>query len=145
MENTLIDDVFTSQNVANRRPSSSRIHFPSNSLSKQGRLRSELPKAPSPMTPPVRTGSPLNPHKVHQTMDLGRRPRSSQADIHVASLDSSVRQRRKPSLGHGDTTRDLLDLSGDETVEVGVFSNEYDLCKWHMPGLASKIYYILTN
>ena len=124
MENTFPDDVFTSWNVVNRRPSS-RTQFPSNNHSlaaRQGRLRSELPKLPSSLTPPVRRGSPLNPQKVHQAMDLGRRPRSSQADIPV---DPSLRQKRRPSIGLGNTT---LDLSGDEESEVGVFSNEYDLC-----------------
>ena len=128
MENILPDDVFTSWNVANRRPSSSRTQFPSNShsLPRQGRLRSELPHMPSSLTPPVRRGSPLNPQKVHQSTDLGRR-RSSQADMPVASPDSSLRQRRRPSIGLGDTTRGL-DLSEDEASEIGVFSNEYDLC-----------------
>jgi len=136
MENALPDDVFTSRNVVNRRPSSSRIHFPSNnhSLARQGRLRSEVPK-----TPPVRRGSPLNPHKVHQAMDLGRRQRSSQADMAVAPTDSSPRQRRNPSIGLVDPTRDS-DMSADEALEVGVFSNEYDLCMWQVLALASKFY-----
>lgn len=133
MENSLPDDVFTfPRNVANRRPSSSRTQFHSNNHSlaaRQARLRSELPKMPSSMMPPVRKGSPLNPQKVHQATDSGRRPRSSQADIPVASTESSVYRRRRPSNGLGDTTRDL-DLSADEEL-VGVFSNEYDLCTCH--------------
>jgi hypothetical protein len=80
---------------------------------------------PSPMTPPVRRGSPLNPQKVHQANDLGRRPRSSQADM----SESSLHHRRRLSTGFGDAMQDL-DLSADEELEaeVGVFSNEYDLC-----------------
>ena len=133
MENTLSDDVFTfPRNVANRRPSSSRTQFHPNNHSlaaRQGRLRSDLAKMPSSMTPPVRRGSPLNPQKVHQAIDLGRRPRSSQADMPVASTESSLHHRRRLSTGFGDTMQDL-DLSADEELEaeVGVFSNEYDLC-----------------
>jgi hypothetical protein len=138
MEDILPDDVF---NVANRRPSSSRTQFPSNShsLPRQGRLHSELPHMPSSLTPPVRRGSPLNPQKVHQSTDLGRR-RSSQADMPVASPDPSLRQRRRPSVGLSDTTRGL-DLSEDEALEIGVFSNEYDLCTWHAPALAFEMDY----
>ena len=84
---------------------------------------------PSPMTPPVRRGSPLNPQKVHQAIDLGRRPRSSQADMSVTSTESSLHHRRRLSTGFGDAMQDL-DLSADEELEaeIGVFSNEYDLC-----------------
>ena len=133
MENTLPDDVFTfPRNVANRRPSSSRTQFHPNNHSittRQGRLRSDLAKIPSSMTPPVRRGSPLNPQKVHQAIDSGRRPRSSQADMPVASTESSLHHRRRLSTGFGDAMQDL-DLSPDEDLEaeVGVFSNEYDLC-----------------
>ena len=133
MENTLPDDVFTfPRNATNRRASSSRTQFHSNNHSlaaRQGRLRSDLPKMPSSMTPPVRRGSPLNPQKVHQAIDLGRRPRSSQADMPVASTESPLHHRRRLSTGLGDAIQDL-DLSADEELEaeVGVFSNEYDLC-----------------
>jgi hypothetical protein len=143
MENTLPDDVFTSpRNVVNRRPSSSRTQLHSHNPSlaaRQGRLRSELPNMSSSTTPPVRRGSPLNPQKVqHQAMDLGRRPRSSHADIPITFTESSLRHRRRPSTSLGDTTRDL-DFSADEElgVEVGAFSNEYDLCMCHTPPLAS--------
>jgi hypothetical protein len=80
----------------------------------------------------VRRGSPLNPQKGHQAIDLGRR-RSSQADIPVASTESSFHHRRRMSssgygAGYGDALQDL-DLSAEELeAEVGVFSNEYDLC-----------------
>jgi hypothetical protein len=79
----------------------------------------------------VRRGSPLNPQKVHQAMDLGRRPRSSQADRPVPS-ELSPLHRQRPSTGLGDTTRDL-DWPADEEfgAEVGVFSDEYDLCMCH--------------
>lgn len=132
MENALPDDVFTfPRNVANRRPSSSRSQFHSNNhnlAARQGRLRSDLSKMPSSLTPPVRRGSPLNPQKVHQAIDLGRR-RPSQADMTVASTESSHHHRRRLTAGLGDTKQDL-DLSADEELEaeVGVFSNEYDLC-----------------
>lgn len=129
MENTLPDDVFTyPRNAANRRPSSSRSQFHSNTHSlaaRQGRLRSDLAKMP---TPPARRGSPLNPQKVHPAIDLGRR-RSSQVDMPVASTEPPHHQRRRPSTGLGDAMQDL-DLFADEELEaeVGVFSNEYDLC-----------------
>lgn len=134
MENTLPDDVvtFPRNEVVNRRPSSSRIQFHSNSHSlaaRQARRRSEVP---SSVTLPARRGSPLNPQKVHQAMELGRRPRSSQADMPIASTESSPRHRRRPSTGIGDTTGDL-DLPANEEFggEVGVFSDEYDLCMCH--------------
>lgn len=144
MENTP-DDVFTlPRNVANRRPSSSRTQFHSNNHSlsaRQGRLRSDLTKIPSSMSPPVRRGSPLNPQKAHHAVDLGRR-RSSQADMPVASTESSLHHRTRLSTGLGDTMHDL-DLSADEELqaEVGIFSNEYDLCMCHTPALISKIHY----
>lgn len=84
---------------------------------------------PSSMTPPMRRGPSLNPQKVHQAINLGRRPRSSQADLPVASTESSPHHRRRLSTGLGDAMQDL-DLSADKELEaeVGVFSNEYDLC-----------------
>lgn len=130
MENTLPDNVFTfPRNVTNRRSSSSRTSNNHSLAARQGRLRSDLAKMPSSMTPPVRRGSPLNPLKVHQAIDLGRRPRSSQADMPVASTESPLHHRRRMSTGLGDAMQDL-DLSADEELEaeVGVFSNEYDLC-----------------
>ena len=138
MESTPPDDVFTFPR--NRRPSSSRTQFHSNNHSlaaRQGRLRSDLAKMP---TLPVRRGSPLNPQKVHQAIDLGRR-RSPQADMPVVSPESSFHHRRRPSYtGVGDAMQDL-DLSADEELEaeVGVFSNEYDLCMWHALTLISEI------
>ena len=80
------------------------------------------------MTPPARRGSPLNPQKVHQAIDLGRR-RSSQADMPVASTESSLHHRPRLPTGLGDAMQDL-DLTPDEELEaeVGIFSNEYDLC-----------------
>jgi hypothetical protein len=122
--------VFTfPRNVVNRRPSSSRHSNNQSLAARQGRLRPELHKMPSSLTPPVRRGSPLNPQKVHQAMELGRRPRSSHTDMPVASTESSPRHWRRPSTALGDTARDL-DLSQD-VEEVGVFSNEYDLCMCH--------------
>ena len=47
--------------------------------------------------------------------------------MRVISTDSSLRQRRRSSSGLVDATT-TLDVSPDEALEVGVFSNEYDLC-----------------
>ncbi|KAF8167673.1 hypothetical protein B0H34DRAFT_682662 [Crassisporium funariophilum] len=134
MENThypaLDDDVFTSRDVPHQRMPTSRMPINDSSSSRRGRLRPEAPKTLQGVYPPVRRGSPLNPQKGNQVMDSRRRPWPS--DVLVPPVDSTSRQRKNTSLGLGDNTRmDAVtrdpSLAQDGELEVGVFSNEYDL------------------
>lgn len=131
MENTQVpvvdDDVFSSRTSSNR-ASSSRIHFPLNEPgpSRPGlRPWSESQKLLSGVAPPVRRGSPLNPQNVGQSADTRRRP---------SATPESPRHRRNLSLNNGKVARTQSTL--DEThihirdeLEMGLFSDEYDLCE----------------
>ena len=112
------DDVFSSRDsttVSQRASSSSRQHIS---------LHDPTPSRPRPpqkthlgLTPPLRRGSPLNPQNVNQNLEIRRRPLSS---------DSPPRSRRQTS----SITRIADSLSTDSPdtdLEIGAFSNEYDL------------------
>jgi len=134
MENTqlpfLEDDVFSSRDSTGQRTLSSRIHFPLNDPI-LNRPRSAQ-KTHSGLTPPVRHGSPLNPLNANPTMDTRRRPWPSDPPVAGSSMDSSPRHRRAHTQGLIGMSR-MSDSAGDSNVsedvelEVGVFSNEYDL------------------
>ena len=145
MENTQLPtlevDVFNSRDPTNQRASSSRIHFPSNDpIFNRPRSAQMHPG----LSPPVRRGSPLNPLNVVQPMDSRRRPWPADASV----LEASPRHRRGHSQAVGNSSR-LVDFPGDSNMlqdaelEVGVFSNEYDLGVSH--SLHTKIGTLLTE
>lgn len=131
MENTQVpvvdDDVFSSKTSSNR-PSSSRIHFPLNEPGPSRpsiRPRPESQKLLSGMTPPIRRGSPLNPQNVGQSTDMRRRP---------SATPDSPRHRRNLSFSNGRTQRTQSTLDDThmyihDELEMGLFSDEYDLCE----------------
>ncbi|CAA7265940.1 unnamed protein product [Cyclocybe aegerita] len=135
MENTHLpgieDDVFGSRDAPNQRLSPSRNHFtPSDPISTRPiRHRPEVQKTHTGLTPPVRRGSPLNPQNIAQAE---ARRRSRPPDVALPSSDSSSRHRRTVSHSLGTMAR-IPDFFGgalggqDAELEVGVFSNEYDL------------------
>jgi len=128
MENTEIpsmeDDIFTPRDTPNPKPSSSRIHFPLHEPSsfRPVRHRPDASKGLA-FTPPVRRGSPLNPQNANQLADPRRRAWAS--DLPPGSPESSLsRHRRNPPMGPRSLT---LSTPPDNELEVGVFSDEYDL------------------
>ena len=139
MENTeipsMVDDIFTSRDAPNPKPSSSRIHFPLHepSSSRPVRHRPDVPKGFTAFTPPVRRGSPLNPQNANQLSDPRRRAWPS--ELPPASPESSLsRHRRNPSIRPRSLTRlESLPTPPDSELEVGVFSDEYDLGGFVIP------------
>ena len=111
------DDVFSSRDstTVSQRASSSRHH-----ISQHDPIQSR-PRPPQKthagLTSPLRRGSPLNPQNVNQSPEIRRRPLSS---------DSPPRSRRQTPAS---ITR-MADSSTDgpdTDLEIGGFSNEYDL------------------
>lgn len=111
------DDIFSSRDsttVSQRASSSRRPISPHDPT--QSRPRPPQ-KVHTGLTSPLRRGSPLNPQNVNQNPEIRRRPLSS---------DSPPRSRRQTSAS---VTR-MADSSTDgpdTDLEIGVFSNEYDL------------------
>ena len=141
MENTEIlsvEDDHTPRDAPNTKPSSSRIHFPLHepSSSRPVRYRPDAPKGFTTLTPPVRRGSPLNPQNASDP-----RRRAWPADLPPASPESPLsRQRKSPSVG-GSTRHELLSTAPDS--ELGVFSDEYDLCGFGFFSFGAEIKLIL--
>ncbi|KAF4623496.1 hypothetical protein D9613_002205 [Agrocybe pediades] len=131
MENTLpvnaeSNDVFSSSKDSSPNwPSPSRIHFSTNEAtsSRSPRLRPDGPKLPSGLTPPIRRGSPLNPHNFGQAQEPRRRPWPSD----TSAGDSLPRHRRNTSFNLGAASQRMDTVSLEAGQEVGVFSDEYDL------------------
>lgn len=124
------NDVFSSKEASTHWSSTSRIHFPAHEVisTRPSRHRPEGSKLPSGLTPPIRRGSPLNPQNVSQVPDSRRRPWPS--DALLVSPDSLSRHRRNTSFNLGPTPRIESVPPSDVGPEVGVFSDEYDLCEY---------------
>lgn len=132
------DDLFFQKREAStsniNTPSSpvARQHFPSpleGSIARQSRQYPEYPQKSYGLgfPPPVRRGSPLNPQKNSHR-------RSVQSNVSL--LDSPpLRHRRVPSPGVVDMGSPNL----EQDVDVGVFSNEYDLGGWSTVMLHSSL------
>ncbi len=120
------DDVF-SPRANTARSSSIRIHFPANNsigVNRQIRTRPDSQHSLSGLTPPLRRGSPLNPHNINQPMDS--RFVAWPVDPTFSSVDPSSWPRRNSSYSQANNVR--LDLQQqDFPLESGVFSDEYDL------------------
>ncbi|KJA25846.1 hypothetical protein HYPSUDRAFT_134350 [Hypholoma sublateritium FD-334 SS-4] len=117
------DDVFSSR-ANTTRPSPARIHFPTNNNIGINRSTRTRPDSLSGFTPPLRRGSPLNPHNTNQPID-------SQfvawpVDPTFSSVDPSSWPRRNPSFGQVNNVR-LDSQQQDFPLESNVFSDEYDL------------------
>ncbi|KAF9527706.1 hypothetical protein CPB83DRAFT_767869 [Crepidotus variabilis] len=123
------EDVFGAQHSSlspnQRESSSSRLYVPQHDTT-QIRPRSSA-KSNSGLTPPVRRGSPLNPQNVNSSSPSGRR--SWQPDPTSSPSDSSLRHKKVPSNLATSLARitDPPSTEGDTELEIGVFSNEYDL------------------
>lgn len=107
-----------------------RAHFPPNDMYsvRPSRPRTEGPKLPSGLTPPVRRGSPLNPQNANHATDPRRRPRPS--GVLLVSPDALSRHRRTTSFTQGSLGRldSEFNTMHDVEPEGGAFSDEYDLC-----------------
>jgi hypothetical protein len=117
----------------------SRIHFPADDPS-PSRLRHFPPETPPKTSPlafrssPVRRNSPLNPQATAFTVNARRRVRS--VDTVDVFLDTN-HPRRTPAISLIAPSRGMNSLaqrkpdvqSQEDAVGLGIFSDEYDLCK----------------